>query len=649
MTEIVPQTDSFTEEATHLGDVHSGYARLVAWTTDTASGDSNVCAAGNLHNGYFAGGIQQVGSSGRFAAAKGLASVGSSDVMAFVWRPFFAVRARAKLAFRWKRVSGAVTSADFRRAAVGVRLAGHGSYTNTAGAESVSGGNGYWLVARNVASQPGAKFYLLRVNAGVTTLLASSTAVDVSEWNLTAGMWISITVSNVAGNPQIRCRRAALGREAVDGETEVDVFAAGDYTDTSGSKITAAGRCGFALSRPILGSAPLADWFEVTDVNTDTVVLRDEWMRSNYLIGAATAVDANSVSGRNLQPTFAGSVGGSGATRLMRDSGNNRVKNDSTSATIPGAWAFRASHAATQRRSALVTFNMNAGQTALFWIDLRGNYLHAPTSATARGYRLEITGHDTFGTAIRVYAIQAGVSTLLATRANDLLNPFSATTWDFDVQNVGGATLFDGIPSLVVRKNGTIITTWTLAGVSGVSKLADGTILDTRSAAILQGWEQAWGWSLNASLANAVYVDAWTDAASIPTIDDDLPNADVSTEVDGLSGTLDIPLSWPVETVSGWQAVRHEYDSDHAQVVALASRERRTWRVSLKAATQAEVDALVAFYDDHGAEIPFTWELPSGESVTGVFLTEDLTHVLKDRGAQGGVYSFDFEVQERFE
>lgn len=647
MTEIVPQSDTFTEESTHLGDIHSGYARIVAWTTDSSSGDSNVCAAGNLHNGYFqGGGTLAIGTTGRFAAAQH-ASAGAADLLGFVWRPFYAVRAKARLAFRWKRVSGSVTAVEFRRAAVGVRLQSHGSYVNTAGSEAVSGGDGYWLVARNVASQPGAKFYLLRVNSGTVTKLTESSVVDVSTWSLGTGMWMYVTVSNSGGNPVLRCRRSPSAREAVDGTVEVDCFAAGDYTDTSGSKITTAGRCGFALTRPTTGSATLADWFEVTDVASGEVVLRDEWLRANYLVGALTSADANSRTGRNLQPIFAGDVGGSSSNRIARDSGNNRVKNDGTNTAIAGACSLRASHESIQRRSLSVQFPGGGSYVDVLTMDVRGKDLHAPTGANTRSYRLELTMRvSPVDTIVRVYSVSGGVATQLAQIVSGYNT--SAHVWEIDVQNVGGATAYDGVPHIVVRKDSTALTNWTLSAVPGISQLSTGAIVDARSSAILTGWEQGFSYAASSGTSNRVYLDSWTDLASLPTAEDDLPSATVSGELDGMTGTLSVPLSWPVETVPGWPSLRHEYDSDHAQAFATGSRERRTWKVQAKAAKDSEVATLRSFYGSHGCEVPFTWVLPSGETVHGVFLTQDLTDVLKDRGSDGGVSTFSFEVQERF-
>lgn len=642
MSQIIPQTDLFTEEATHLGDVHSGYARIVAWTTDSASGDSNVCAAGNLHNGYFqGGGTKQIGTTGRFAAAQH-ATAGVADLIGFVWRPFYSVRAKARLAIRWRRISGSATVADFRRAAVGVRLQSHGSYTNTAGSESVSGGHGYWLVARNEASQPGAKFYLLRVNSGVTTLLATSATVDVSTWALASGMWFYLTVSNSGGNPILRCRRAPTSREAVSGTSEVDIFAGGDVTDSSGSKITTAGRCGFALTRPTAGSAPLADWFEVTDPNTSDVVLRDEWLRANYLVGALTAADANGKTGRNLQPAFSGDVGGSSASRIARDSGNNRVKNDSTNTGIDGACSYVASHPSIQRRSISVQHPGGGSYVDVLQIDLRGKDLHDISGANTRSYKLELTMRvASIDTIVRVYSIANGNSTQLAQVV--LGFDTSAHVWEFEVQNVGGATSGDGVPNLIVRKDSVALTFWTLSAVAGISQLTSGAIVDSRSSAILSGWEQGFRFAASNGSANRVYLDSWTDLAVLPTLDVDLPSAAVSDELDGLSGTLTAQHSWKIEERPTRRADRHEYDSDHAQVVAVASRTRRTWSVEMPAATQAEADAFDAFWQTHGAAVPFNWTV-DGEAVYGVFVKDSKSV----RRIGPGVYSYDFEVEERF-
>lgn len=647
MTQIVPLSDTFTEEATHLGDVHSGYARLIAWTTDASSGDSNVCAAGNLHNGYFqSNGVVPAGTSGRFAVAQH-ASAGVSDLLSFVWRPYYAVRAKARLAIRWRRISGAVTSADFRRAAVGVRLQSHSTYVNTAGSESVSGGDGYWLVARNVATQPGAKFYLLRVNAGVVTKLTESTVVDIADWRLWKGMWISLLISNSGGNPVLRCRRSPTPLESVDGTSEVDCFTAGDYTDTSGSKITAAGRCGFALARPPVGSAVVADWFEITDPNTSELVLRDEWIRANYLVGALTSADANGKVGRNLQPTFSGDVGGLGISRIARDSGANRAKNDATNTGVSGAWAYRASHEAVQRRSIKITGTTPGGRTDTLQLDVRGKDLHTPTGVTARGYELEIecVGTGPVFTARLIY-FALGFRTTLATKV--LAITVGTHTFDLAVENVGGATPFDGIPYLTVRVDTVAVTSWTLPGVAGIAQTSAGSVTDSRSAAILRGWEQAFRHVVGGTVANSVFLDDWTDSATLPeTPEPDRPNAAVSDELDGLTDTLDVPLSWPVEVVYTPRAIRHEYDSDHAQTIATASRDRRIWRVQAKATNRTDRDELLAFYVAHkGGEIPFSWVI-DGETVSVVFLTTDLADKLRDRGSGGGIYSYEFELGER--
>jgi len=635
MSDIVPTTNLFTEEATHLGDIHSGYARIIPWTTDAASGDTNVCAAGNLHNGYF----RDV--DGDRAAATQHASAGESDLIAFVWRAHYAIRAKARLAFHWRRVSGAATPVDFRRAAVGVRLQSHATYVNTAGSESVSGGDGYWLVARNVATQPGAKFYLLRVNGGVTTKLAETTVVDVSAWSLREGLWMYVLVSNSGGNPVLICRRAPTSRESVEGLAEVDIFGA-NITDSSGSKITTAGRCGFALARPKVGSATLATSFEVTDVNTATVVLRDEWIRANYRIGAISAADANGVVGNWLMPYFAGDVGGYGVSRIARDSGANRMKNNGTNTTIDGACAIRASHESTQGRSLSIAHPAGGSYVDVVQIEVRGKNLHAPTGTNADCYRLDLEFQPSNVTVLmRLYAVRGGVGTLFALRT--LTNDTSAKVYELSVVNTGGVTAYDGTPIITVKRDGAIVASWTNQFVPGVTLLSDNTFRDARSAAILTGWEQAWRMTASSGTTNRMFFDSWTDTTTPGTLDHDVPGAAVSTEVDGLSGTLVSPHSWYIEERARFPAGRHDYESDHAQTFAIGSRVRRVWSVEMPAATLSEVDALNAFWLTRGSSIPFDWTV-EGEAVKGVFVKDSNSVVL----IGPGVYRFSFEVEERF-
>jgi len=655
--QIIPKDETFSEEATHLGDVISGYARLIAWTSDPATGDAMVCQAGDLHNGYFQNGTQggqlpgtmQVGTTGRFAVARFPGGAESdSDVIGFVWRKFFSVRAKASMSFRWRRISGTQTTASFRRAAVGVRLAGHTVYTNTANAESVTGGDGYWLVVRNVATQPGLRFFLLRVNAGVTTVLASTTAVDVATMQLGTGMWISLLASNVAGNPTLRCRRGSTGPQLPGVQVEIDIFGA-DIVDTSGSKITAAGRCGFGVSKPIAGSATFVDWFDVHDPSTATTVLHDDWTRSNYSTGFQFGADANGVSGRSLIAGFMGGVGGSGGQNVGRDTAvANQAMNYASATTVNGLWPYMATHDAIQRREITAAFSTPGGRSDTLDLDLRGSRLDAPTAVGAFGYRarLLVTGTGP-SVVVALLRILNGTTMTVGIKTTALV--VATHTLDMQIDNFGGATPQEGAVNIVVRVNGSIISGWAMTPQPGISQLADGTIVDSSSSAVRTGWEQGWRFTMTSAAAAAVKIDNWLDTATLPTSDNDIPSASVSTEVTGQSGTLVLPLTWPAEEILDFPATRHEYDSDHAQTQARGSRIRRIWEVGAEAAKESERDTLIAFYTARGGtQVPFAWTTPDGEAVVVVFLTTDLEDALKARRAASDVFSFTFRLQERF-
>lgn len=639
MTQLVPLADTFDDTATPYGGYHAGWLRWQPWTSDGGSGDSIACALGDLSSGYF-----EAGGAVRRAAAY-TATSGSSLVCHWLWRAFYAARAEARLSVLWKP-QPALDASGWRYAMVAVRVAGQ-TATDTTGSERLDAGNGYLLVLRNAGSANSAKWMLLRVNGGTVTKLTESAAFDITALTPESGLTILLRATDSSGNVVLRCQRGPVGSEGIDGGGFVDVFGA-DYVDSSGSKLTAAGRCGFALSKPPAGGAMLATSFQITDVDAAAVVLRDEWLRSNVRVGAAAGPDANSVSGFNLMPYFGGSVGGyAGATsRLARDAGNNRAKNVSGSSTWNCPCSIPASHASVQRRRARVTFPTSTGGiTDTFGIELRGTNLHGISGPLGRAYRADVkcTNGTTFVAEIASYL--GGVRTLLASKVLSGLTAGTSCLLDFETFNTGGPTALTGTPNLVLRIDTVVVSGWTSAGVVGITILANGTIQDGRSGAILTGLEHGHRYLRNSLTTGTILLDDWTDAATLPApTTNDLASIAVSGETDGVTGTLTIPVSFRVEQNLSDPGVVHRYATEHAQSFAGVSRGRRRWKAVNDGAVSADATGLASFYDAHGTEVPFYWQTDDGDTAIVVFRNPKLTDRIRD----GIVFAYEFELEERF-
>lgn len=645
MTQIYPQSDDFTETATPYDGYHVGWARLVPWTSDAGSGDSIVTAVGDLGSGYF-------GSARRASTFN--ASGTASALSCFAWGRSYQANVEARLGLIWQP-SPTLGPVGFRYAMVGVRIAGQSINDATPGSERLDTGNGYWLVLRSTASATTAKWMLLRVNAGTVTKLTETALFDISTLNLQTGLLISLKATTVSGNVVLDAQRETIGKLGLETPVETLGFTAqifgGTITDSSGSKLTAAGRCGFGISKPPSGGAALATGMQIKELDTDTVVLRDEWLRANLNVGAAVGPDANSVSGRNLLPYFGGGIGGytGVSTRLARDASNNRARNVSGSTAWDCPMAVAASHPAIQRRYGRVTFSTSSGQTDRWKIELRGSSLHGISGPFGGGscYRADIICADGTAFSVELAVMSGATRTLLASKTITGVATGTAIKFDLDIQNTGGLTPMLGDPNLIVRVNDSVVSGWTSAGVVGVDILANGTVVDRRTAAIRAGSEQAHRYARTAGSAGTFLLDDWTDAAVLPADPiEDVTTFPISGETDGVTGTLTVPVSFRVDQERRDPSVLHRYCSGHAQGVALQTRARRKWTgVRSDAATATEDADLLAFYNAHsGVAIPFYWQTDDGDTAIVHFTNEDLAQ----RMAKLNTYAFLFQLEELF-
>lgn len=314
---VFPTDDTFEEFSTHYGQNLASYMRHRPWVTagDTQTDYAIPNCVGDLHDGY--------STSSQLASFKGQGLTGTNDSMgALLWRQEYIAEAEVILGFRaLSNGGGALTIDHFRWVGVCARVSG-GSYTETTGAQSIRDTSGYWLVLAHTASVPGvdSKWLLLRVNSGTITQLTTKNATAEVTAALTGVHEMMLDVSTVGGDVVLSGYYDGVG---VLG-----------YTDTSGSKITTAGRCGFGMVRDRTVSgvqvATVASYFSIVNLITGKV-LEDDFTRENIDCNPSV-VDGNSVTGQVLMSMWTLDIHGpsawTGGGTQVRDSGLNRVRAD---------------------------------------------------------------------------------------------------------------------------------------------------------------------------------------------------------------------------------------------------------------------------------------------------------------------------------
>lgn len=646
MVQLLPGDDAFTENATHYGQRLAGYLRLRPWTSDAATGYAIPTAVGHLHAGYFniLGGALSAASATPAAFTSAASGASTGHLCSALWRPYYAARCKATLALSCAVTIG--TYADtFRYAGVTVRNTG-GTYDDTAGVEALSADSGYWFVLAQDAGAGGAKWLLLRVNTGTITVLAQSAAFTLSANQASKLLVMDLQVADASGNVSLTATYQFQGSATpVGGFTTTNPFG-GAIIDSSGSKLTAAGRCGFGMSRervqtgPTIRSATVASYFQIYDSDSTAYVLVDEWQRVALAGCTAVSGELNGKNGRMLSSMWGDDVAGTNTLKAKRDAGNNRIALDT--AGFYGMWSQRpASHQATQHRTVTLNFVTSANQRYA-GILLRGTNLHDVLSRACYHAQLLRTGAGAWE--CRIYDERIGY-TALAVKTGLSLSDATDIDLEFEIENSGGVDDLTGEVHMVVRIDGVVVSGWSGAP-AGVVIQSSGLVIDQRSARILTGFMEGLEATLTTS-TEKLYLDAWLEPTSV--FDESDENAQdsiaVSDELDGITGTLVLPIDWNVNLRKRARRARHVMCSRHVGRIALDRTMRRRWRVRSKTATPSEKATLLAFFDGHrGVEVPFYWAEPRrAETVPVAFIDKRLADTLR----APNVVDFSFELEER--
>lgn len=469
----------------------------------------------------------------------------------------------------------------------------------------------------------GHRYVVWRVDAGTITRLwtdyasdAASVASPVS-WQILQPWYthgLRLVVTGTGATVTLSLYATVRGGWSLVGTT----------TDTSGSRITTAGRCGFFSSHEYAGgggllSAPAINYWCAGPAGGATVV-RDEWQRLN--VAATSTVQATSTplsalpTGRNLASAFYGDLHGSSSyvRRIGEDGSNSRLVFDASSSARTGYYTSQrvSTSPVAQDRKVDVIFPSGGGSTAIErWVGVCVRLVHATAGSNpTAGYRADLRYDDAAG---------AHLIYLSRIESTGLLTPLATATATLSLDTVyelrlvatnEGPDQFNSNPLLSVYLDGVQVAL-TATSAPGITVSGGGTVRDAASAHVVTGYGEGLYVRLTLGAVRKIIVDDWTQGAGgsgSATVEDDQPSISLASESAGASDTFDVPDDWPVEETVLHPFYDHPFDSGHRYTGA-AGDVRSVWKIRAGALDNDEVATLRAFVDDH-AGVPFYWLPP---------------------------------------
>lgn len=699
--QVLPKADAFTEEATAYGDWPTAYVMAAMWTAKTIAHPITLSYSSTINASELTDAFSDSGAWG-----KGGTPV--TNRSGYLLRtPFSNADQKVELAWRVRMLSGNGHNPDRLTdvCMVGARITG-GTYSS-ANHTVTDIGDGYFFGFLS-ASGLEATWYLLRINAGTITVLqsaafngatAAGTAARLSLLlNVKRTNRISLDVTASGGDVRLVGK---LTRPDDSGSSTVSTIF--DYTDTSGSKLTAAGRVGFILNGQLTaagspggGVANLVNEFVLTDAGV--VVHRDTFERVWRTAGKATSATVSSVTyvGNSLLGAWVGDYSTITAydkklKRCTIAGLTNRILVDPAtepvgSATLPGAGAFLlaqrpATDARSQNRTLRVRFsslkvdgtagasNPTPHRAAGICVRIAGTGASGTDVPSASwmpgaGYALIAYRDDaTPATKLQLVRYTDGVATVIADSDPYTFN----TNTDYDLTlDAHNALDSAGNPS------GAVLLTVSVGGVQVVMDQADdsvtvdasGTVIDGSSARAIEGRAEGI-YAYVPGGDKVVVLDAWaegtlTNALDVDFVEVDQASVTVTAETDGFTGeTLATPVGARVEVLRPRRLTSTPMESGHRHVAALDRFARRAWRVTA-ALNSTDRDALLDFFDaQDGTRLGFWWTPPApggGNSASRIaetvaapvrvrFAKQDLRNRIAG-AATGGLFMFSFELEE---
>ena len=641
------------------------------------------------------------------------AGIAGNQVSGFVERETYQADAEVTMLPGMAVYLGAADYEAFHCVGVCGRVSG-GTLTTPAGSTAVneyhSVPDGYYFMQVKKATRD-PSLVLYKVSSGTVTVLEDSPLSDFEEFTpgvadggVPRQMRMVITGTS---STRIRCFRRIFDSGPIlqgGGLTrqEVEVF---DHTDSS-SPISSAGRWGAVGAGPVSYTNLRGDTTEVATIvkslrirnATGTeLYLRDFFRRT---MTSLRHVDEDLHGGihtfgfysRSLAQAYSGDMLGAPSSglnyshyaHLIADAGNDRLVLgvDPTTAYTGDqqryGWYFSQcpANSPQQHKKIAATFLSTATsprETRALGIHLRASVngqalLRGDVSeddiesSNRTGYRSYVEYEHVSGTTdtftLKVYHHDGSTAgnyeaTLIATADLSLTLgtafTFAVECRNFDTDELGQG----GDVALKFYIDGSAVTP-SAESIDGLT-VEDDWLFDRRSTASKTGLMfgmYAMVETFNSS--GLMYVDSFTDEAlSNPPSDDtgiDQPTIALDAETAGKTGTLEVPLSWPVTEVHDFQTNDTEFDTGHRQTLPIFAKKRRAWEVQALGAELSERESLLEFFEAHkGTEIPFDWTYTvTGETVPVRFA--EATFASKMRSAVGaGAEDFRFNLVEVFD
>lgn len=620
MTQILPASDDFAAGTPSFGALVCLYlgARL---TTSAVTGVWNpsggTFVARPIHSGY-----QSTNSYGvpDYNAAFHSSGTSNRTPSAVLFRRPFGADVTVTVSLEMRSLSGGAPGiGDIAPRGVVARcnagtLAGDG--TADVRLENCTA---YAAIVYQKSSDSTLRLAIVRFNTGTMALVgAESAAIPTTTFNFTKLTTISLVVSGSGASISLTATLSGFGQSA-----SLSI----SRSDTDGSRITAAGRCGFIMGPERTNSGrtvvDLCHMLAVDESGTRT--LQDEFQRLSLASGKQTSADTQSIVGNYLSSAYywdAGTFDGSfavsgktytGAAKLRRNATANRCDfNHAT--TDDDANAGRlilsqrpASSRFSQHRSLEVIVPTAAAlTTGQVWagIALRARQAQpldevAPTIATSGGGP-NFPGNGNANTAGNGYlfVVRARTSTEIIWQLHRLLNgfhfPIATLTetspfaifpgygtqfeLDFEVYPRNEADPF-GPVELVTKVDGSLLAMalTSTAVTAGMLNPSTGVFVDNTSARIQsnlgEGIVVANGYALSGSAAADIdpVFEAWTQETLTNDVllDRDQASVTVAGETAATGTALDAVIGpdWTFDVEYATHSISNPFASGHRQTM----------------------------------------------------------------------------------
>lgn len=649
MAHLYPATDDFQAGAPVYGDFLTPWIRTKAWNTDPAYGSggtgySLTPTAGEMFDGYFAGSAPQWGQ----VSTPCVFTTGSSDAnpSSFLWRKKEVEDCQVMASFFVKTYVESIGSDAIRHFGVGARINAGTQQDAGLATEHYDALDGYWFALLATAGS-GYKYELLRVNGGTVTRLADSpsgsgTFGAYGDVNNPFGFRLYMNVETNGAQVDIECYRA----DYLQLITQPGPTLLISHSDTDASRITGNGRAGLLMSNEYSpnGTKEVVHnnaWFRLRDWTSgggaSTIHVEERWKRQ---ITFGKAVTGAYASGRHLATEFLGDMNSVGSKAILRP---NSADNDELMidrSDFPGAsqkhfWCHSIGRDAANPKSQNRQIDFELDGTGTLPTENRqvGVWLYGSNTASTtaffpagQSYNLRIQYSDNTGVATAVLwrHISPVDSELLASvSATIALN----TTYTLRLEvSTSDSPISDGPVTLRGYLDGVQLVLAKATADAGVTVDAAGTVTDGSSDRITSGLSEGW-MVYQPDGDRRIYLDNWQENSSTPTgLESDQATVTFPDEADGKTGTLSAPYRQAIELPGFYGVRKHTFGSSHVNIHPRDKTRRRRWDVSMQNATEAEKDAVLAFFDSHnGTEIPFDWVDPSGATRACCFGSPSIT------------------------